>query len=412
MPWRKRRDRRSPPRAVCKIAPTGDLIVAAPRKRISWAVWAFALGAFSTGLGLGAVGPSLPSMHVRLHAPLGDLGLLLAGDYVGSIAATILLGPLFDHRPPRPLLVLGTLAALAGFALIPLSDSLLLAVLALGLAGFGAGVSAVGSAVVLTRADGEGEGRALSILNMAFGGGAFLGPLCAGWALDSLHDYRPVFFAFAATLLIPLVLFMFAPLHPPSVTHRRHLAPIPPGIRPVACLLAAVAFLYLATEIGFGSWAYTYVRATTNPGIALASAATAAFWLALSGTSLAAAVRPRGWRADRVVFLCAASAVPAALVFLFAPNPYLQILGALLVGACLGPIYPLNLGEAAALYPAAAGQVSTLVLCASQIGGALGPWVQGQIVTRSAHLGIVLTIALCACMSGAQALYLTARGRH
>jgi MFS family permease len=350
-------------------------------------------------------------MHVRLHSPLGDLGLLLAGDYIGSFAATLLLGPLFDHRAPRPLLIGGTLAVVLGFALVPLSSSLLLGVIALGLAGFGVGVSAVGSAVVLTRTEGEGEGRALSILNMAFGGGAFLGPLCAGWALDSLHDYRPVFFAFAFTLLIPLVIFSFAPLHPPAATHRRHLAPIPPGIWPPAFLLSLVAFLYLAAEIGFGSWAYTYVRATTNPGVTLASAVTAAFWLALSATSLAAAIRPRAWRADRLVFLCGVTAAPAALLFLFVPNAYLQIIAALLVGACLGPIYPLNLGEAAGLYPPAAGQVSTLVLCTSQIGGALGPWVQGQVVTRSPHLGIVLTVAFCAALAGAQAVYLAARRR-
>ncbi|MGH2387225.1 MAG: MFS transporter [Chloroflexota bacterium] len=372
-------------------------------------MFAFAFGAFSVGLGLGAVGPSLPSMHLRLGAPLGSLGLLVAGEYIGSLIATMIVGPLLDHRSPRSILIVATLASIIGFAALPLAGNLPVAVLALGLAGVGVGVSAVAAPVLLSRGDGTGEARALSIINMAFGGGAFLGPLCAGWALDSLHDYRPVFLAFAATLVVPLFFFLVAPLPPPGVTHRHLVARIPSGIWPAAFLLAAVSFLYLGAEVGFGSWAYTYVRATTNPGIKLASAVTAAFWLALCLGSLGSALRPRGWRGDRLVLICGATAAPSALLFLVAPDAHLQILGAFLVGICLGPIYPLNLGEAANLYPPAAGQVSTLVLCASQIGGALGPWAQGHIVTRSPHLGVGLTIALCMALTGAQALFLAFR---
>ena len=45
------------------------------------------------------------------------------------------------------------------------------------------------------------------------------------------------------------------------------------------------------------------------------------------------------------------------------------------------------------------------------MGGALGPWVQGQIVTRSPHLGIVLTVALCMALAGVQGLFLAAKRR-
>lgn len=133
----------------------------------------------------------------------------------------------------------------------------------------------------------------------------------------------------------------------------------------------------------------------------------AAFWLALSASSLATALRPRSWRADRVILIGGVAAAFAALLFLAAPTAPLQLGAAVLVGLSLGPIYPLNQGDAANLYPAIAGQISTLVICSSQLGGALGPWIQGQIITRSNHLGIVFTIALCVGLAGAQALYLS-----
>ncbi|MGH2410270.1 MAG: hypothetical protein ACRDGS_07885, partial [Chloroflexota bacterium] len=103
------------------------------------------------------------------------------------------------------------------------------------------------------------------------------------------------------------------------------------------------------------------------------------------------------------------AAAGAALLFLAAPTAATQIAAAVLVGLSLGPIYPLNLGAAANLFPAAAGQVSTVVICSSQLGGAVGPWLQGQVVTRSYHLGIGLTIGLCVGLAGAQGAYLAMR---
>jgi len=230
-------------------------------------VAAFAVAAFSIGLGLGAIGPSLPSMHDRLHAPLGSLGLLLGGEYVGSLLATLAFGPLLDHRSPRPLIVGGLLLTALGFALVPLANGLGLAVAALTLAGAGVGIQAVGAPVLIARQGGRQEGRALSIVNMAFGAGAFLGPLCAGWALDNLHDYRPIFYGFSATLALPLLLLTPLHLPPPRARIKARGGSLPSGVWLLTLLLAAVSFCYLAAEVGFGSWAYSYVRATTHASV-------------------------------------------------------------------------------------------------------------------------------------------------
>jgi len=274
------------------------------------------------------------------------------------------------------------------------------------------GVAAVGAPVLIARQGGRQEGRALSIINMAFGAGAFVGPLCAGWAIDVLHDYRPIFYVFAASLALPLLAVAAAPIVPPREPVKRRFGSLPSGAWPLALILAVVSFLYLAAEVGFGSWVYTYVRGTTHAGVNVASAATAAFWLSLSASSLGTALRPRAWHADRVILVGGAVAAGSALLFLAAPTSSTQVAAAVLVGLALGPIYPLNLGAAANLFPAASGQVSTVVICSSQLGGAVGPWLQGQVITRSYHLGIGLTIGLCLGLAGAQGTYLAMRRRR
>src|SRR5262249_8299111 len=156
----------------------------------------------------------------------------------------------------------------------------------------GGGVNSIGSTVLATRLFGSQGGRALSIVNMSFGLGAFIGPLIAGAVLDATHQYQPIFVGIATLVVIPLLIFARVPLpHPKASEQGRERLPRPD--RQAVLLLALVGFLYLGAEIGFGGWIVTYLRQTGDVGVAAASRIAAAYWLALSVSSLGAAVRPR-----------------------------------------------------------------------------------------------------------------------
>ncbi len=377
-----------------------------------WIVLASCLMAASVGLTIGALGTSLPAMHTRLHAPLGQLGILIGVNFFGSLGVTLLLGPMLDRHSARPWLLAGSACFAAGLLLVPLTTSLGTAVPAFALAGIGGGTNTVASAVLTTRLYHDHGGRAMSWINMSFGIGAFSGPLVAAASLDHLHDYGPVFVAIAATVILPTV--VFARVRLPGVPQRHQVA----GTRLRAFewrlvgLLAMVSFVYLGAEIGFGGWSYTFVLQATGTDTQTASFAPSGFWLALSLGSLGAATRPSWLAADRLILACALLGASAATVFVAARNPATAIVAASLFGLCLGPIYPLNLATAAGLVPRAAGVVSALVICSSQIGGGIIPWVQGIALAWSTRLGGALTLVLCLSLAALQGAFITWRSRE
>ena len=381
------------------------------QRRGAWLfVVASAMVACLLGISIGALGPVLPVLHAQLHVPLDQLGLLLGVDFAGSLAATLVVGPLLDRRPGRPLMVAGGVLVLAGLGLLPLAPDLVVALVAMSLTGLGVGTYSIGSTVLAGRLFGGHGGRVLSVFNMLFGLGAFVGPLVAAALLNAVHDYRPLFLGIAAAQIVPMVLYTLAPVPGPpgqQVSARVHL---PRTVRPAVVLLAALIFLYLGTEIGFGSWIFILLRQTTNTSVTGASWVTSSFWLALGAGSLATALRPRRVQAEWLVFWCALGATVAAVAMVCtAGNLGVAFVAVATLGLCLGPIYPLSTAAPAELAPAAAGRITALVIASSQMGGMVLPWVQGLLLAQGAVWSMAMTALVCVAMAVLQLAYLRVR---
>jgi len=155
----------------------------------------------------------------------------------------------------------------------------------------------------MNRLFGDQSGRTLSLVNMCFGLGAFAGPLIAAAVLAALHDDRPIFAGIGALLIVPLVIYARCPAPGPTAHVHAARLRLPRAAIPAVILLAALMFLYLGVEIGFAGWIYVYVDETSQAGSGMAAWAPACFWLALSASSLLAAVRPRRWRPEWLVFV-------------------------------------------------------------------------------------------------------------
>lgn len=382
-----------------------DVQVAAPHGRP--ALCATALTAVGIGLVVGALGPALPTLHTHLHTPLADLGILFGANFGGSVLTTLLLGGRFDRNSGRRILVAGIGLMILGMLAIPLATSLPQAIAALALIGVGSGTNSAAAPVLMARLFGTRGGRALSLINMCFGLGAFVGPLIMAAAIERTHTYGGVFAGIAALMLLPLALYLLAPLPGPRAVRNGQAPRLPASARPAVALLAAIAFLYLGAEVGFGGWVYTLVREGTGADPATASWAPAAFWLALSAGSLTAAILPLRIPPVQLVFVCALGACVILVLLPALGRMAATAIGfAGLLGLLLGPIYPLTLAEAADLIPAAAGRVASIVTACSQVGGAVLPWIQGLLLARGVEWGLGTTLAACLAMALLQAILL------
>ncbi len=333
-------------------------------------------------------GPAFPWMTRTFGVDAAGAGLTVSFHFAGALLASLAAGPAllrFGYRPVLPagaaVIALGATAA----ATAP-TFAVLLAGAAVG--GVGFGLMSVAVNLRVARAFGDDAAPALNLLNALFGAGAVAGPLAVGLAGGSLVPAM----AAVATIAVASALWSAALPEPdrPDVGGTERA---PWGL---AGLFVAMYVVYVATEIGVGSW--ETVHLAPQVGERAAAFHTSLYWAALTVgrilvTPLSARLRP-----STLVVGAAAS----ALVFLaLAQAPGLALIAYPLVGLSLAPIFPTGIAWLQRAFPRRSEAVASLVLAFAGLGpivtsGAIGAWVAasgpGVVPTALAILAALLLL--------------------
>jgi MFS transporter, DHA1 family, tetracycline resistance protein len=174
-------------------------------------------------IGYGIVVPLLP-FYAQQYAP----GAVLIG-LLGSLYAAMqffggpFLGGLSDRAGRRPVLLLCLLGTSLAYLLLGLSDTLLLLVAAVILAGGASGTLATAQAYVADSTEPADRARGLGLIGAAFGLGLISGPILGG-LLSLVSLGAPAFAASALALVNVAFGFLVLPESLPSV--RRMATPI------------------------------------------------------------------------------------------------------------------------------------------------------------------------------------------
>jgi fucose permease len=225
-------------------------------------------------------------------------------------------------------------------------------------------------------------------LHAFFGVGALAGPLLATWMLGFTR-WTAVWLVLALAC-VPLVAGFQATLRRPAPVASAAAGGAPPADPPSGRLGAALreravllgaAFLavYVGLEISVGNWGFSFLTSDRGQGERLAGYAVSGYWLGLTvGRFVISPAAARlGWSAARLMSTCLLGVTAAAALVWVAPGAA----GALvLLGFCLGPIFPTTMAVAPALaagrlVPTAIGLINGV----SVLGGALLPWLAGTL---------------------------------
>lgn len=345
------------------------------------------LSFLTLGLGSGAIGPSLPTLADQMDVGLDAAGGLVSSLFVGYLIAGLTAGPLTDTVGRRLvyLAALGvqTLSLLAIVAIPSLTAGLLVAFLL----GLGQGSIDVASHVVTGDVVGKERGAALNRLHLFFGVGALLGPVMAGYALDTLDSLWPVFIPTAALTLLIALGIALTPL--PTLSPSKKSAAT--NVRAVVgshavWALAAFIFLYVGVEVGIGTWTFAFLSEGLGTGIRLASWAASSFYLALTaGRLVGSKLAGRKVTDEKLVLLSVGGGViGAALLWIAGASAAVPtfFIAVLLLGFCFGPIYPTTMGVAQQRYPEAIGTIVGLITVGAGLGAMFFPWLQGWLLTH------------------------------
>ena len=337
------------------------------------------LGFVCLGIGGASFGPALPHLARSTGVSLSAISSLFVAHRIGFVLGALGAGRLYDRVRGHAVFSAALLVMAAALTALP-SLSRLGVLLGVGfVAGFMAGGVDVGGNVLLVWRVREGLGPYMSFLHFAFGVGTFLAPvfLAQSVAWTGGIQWGYVSLAMLTAPIALLALLRPSPKRVAGAEVRRE------GPNHVLVGLAAVfLLLYVAAEVGFGNWIYTYAIELGLADEVTAGYLTSAYWGAytigrLGSVAASARLRP-------LVLLAVGLALASASVLMLwiAPaGPAVTWIATILVGAALAPMFPVMVtfaGERTAI----TGGVTSLFLVGASLGAMSLPWLIGQAFGR------------------------------
>lgn len=382
----------------------------------------------TVGMVVSGVGPALPDLARSMGSKLEDVGALFTTLFVGSLLSQAGSGPLADRLGYRPLLIMGLALTGLGMLGVVMVGWLPAALIAMLLAGVGNGMLVVNANVLVSETFAPHHLPALNILNVFFGVGAITGPALASLSVGLWDTALPVLWVAALLMLILIPALVVLRTTPTS----QHSAPVPQNLErevaisgrdesrsseargvyrsPMLWALGGLLGLYVGVEVGVGGWATAYIDRTTTLGRESASLVTSGFYMALTGGRLIGAVI--GSRLDpfKLMLFSLVGALFSGTFFSLATgNAGLTVASVLLLGLCLGPVYPTTMALTTTAFPFAPGRAVGLIAAMGSLGGAALPWLEGVLLERvspqaAAIYTAAITLALLAMFMGVRVI--------
>jgi MFS transporter, FHS family, glucose/mannose:H+ symporter len=325
------------------------------------------------------LGPLIPELSARWHLPVSALGVLFLIQF-GSCG----LGAWISGAGPRWSVVAGYALVSLGLAGLPLGWGC--AQIAVALVGFGLGLSITSTNVLVARMNPSRRGSALSYLNLLWGIGAVGCPMLFA-ALDNrawAAGGAPWVLAAAAALAAVAVgRTVPAPSPAPEVSSETRVAAV--RLLPFA-LLTAQLFAYTGTECAVGGWVATLCREVDPDHPAFKFVVNDCFWGAFLGVRLLApAVLTR--ISEPALHLAALVGAAAGLFGLLAfASPLGLVLGAVVTGAGLAPLFPLLASEVVGGAEGAPSRTPGTLFAIGGLGSGVVPWLTAQVAEATGSM--------------------------
>jgi fucose permease len=166
---------------------------------------------------------------------------------------------------------------------------------------------------------------------------------------------------------------------------------------PAAMALAVLFFTYVGTETAVGGWLASYAKRIMQ-GAGTMWVTTPSFFYGglLSGRIFAPSLLRRipEVRLARVSMLVALLGVTGLLA---SPSMTGVLVGAVVVGVGLSPVYPIVIALLSHSFGSAAARLGSVMFALAGLGAGCGPWIVGFTSTQMSSLKLGLTVAWLGC---------------
>ena len=279
-------------------------------------------------------------------------------------------------------------------------------ILCIAASGAGMGLAVPAANLLVAEANPGRRSATLNLLNFFWSAGAVACPFLVAAAVKS-HRV-PLFLSLVAafSLIVAIgIAIMPGQIVEPAATREKEpevLSLIRPRLRPFI-ILAALFFLYVGTENGFGGWIASYSKSLGTLAPAIAVMTPSFFYAAMMLVRWLAPLLLRFAGEIKLVRagLLLACAGMAGLVFSRSLTGV--VASACAAGFGLSYVYPITISLLSKEF--ASARIGSFMFVLSNIGGGLMPWIVGVSSNRFGTLKAGLLVPLLGC-AGMFVLYL------
>lgn len=367
-----------------------------------------------TGLFVPSLLRVLRADFARTEAEFGLVYLVMSIAFAtGALGSGLVAG----HVGRRVVLPASALLIAAGMLIEAVAPTWLAFVAGAGLAAGGCGaIDAVGSSVIMDLSS-PGSGGGLNMLHLFYSVGALVAPVAIGVLVEVGVAWQILAVATGLgglLMSVPLARVGSVPPRPRPADggHPGERTAVMPAAKRLALVALCVAIAcYVASEQGVSSWLVGFLD---DQPMTVATLGLTLFWGGLAGARLIASRFADRFDPVRFTAACALAGGAVILAAVLAAGGPARVVLFLGVGFALGPVYPMIVAVAGALFPHRAAAVAGIVTAAGVTGAIVYPPVMG-LIASVAGLGVAMigAAALAAASGGAVVLAgRLGRGRH
>jgi fucose permease len=321
------------------------------------------------GMPNAAMGVAWPSAADDLGRTLGELGLVTFSYGVGYTISTLVSGDLTRRFTTGPLLVATAFVAAGSLAMLAMTSTWILFLVAMFLLGMAGGLldAGVNAYVAVHRG-----ARSMGVIHAGFGIGSAIGPLFVTALLAAGASWRIAFGTLAVADLVLAFGFLTTASAVERFGSRTGSRPSADGKHMIIVLSLAVFFFYAGVAAGTGAWAFSLLTEGRGISTAVAGLAVAAYWGGMTVSRVVLGVVGDRIDPNRVLTASGIATVISLLVLWIAPTPWIGIVALVGSGVAHGAVFPLE-----------------IILTARRFGAAYTPWAVGYEIA-GANVGVAL----------------------
>ncbi len=342
---------------------------------------AYYLAFIILGLTTAAAGPSLLRLANHTASPLNIISYIFVFSALGYTVGSFLGGRIYDRFSAHKFMSITLVIMAVTCIFIPISHTLALLLFAMFLNGLAASILDVGCNTLLLWTHGDKAGPYINGLHFFFGVGSLIAPLLFAQVLLATGDIQWLYWLFAI-VSVPMALWFWF-LQEPRHAGRQEEASnaIFPGW-PVL-VMAALFFLYVGLELGFGNWIYTYALKLNLENEITAARLAAAFWGAFTFGRLLGVWVSTKLRSKPILFMdVIGCAISIAVITIWRNSSTALWVGTLGLGLSMASVFPTLImlaGERMII----TGTITGWFLVGSGAGSMLLPWLIGQVFDKN-----------------------------